>query len=1211
MTAHTRREFIAGTVAAGLAAVCEPTAKALALPGVTGADAVRAEAATAHFTRGIGIYPGDPADYVGPTLVSGGSSTRNLALLRPAYHSSSYDYNLTAQLVTDGISTTERPTWITVSINDSTLPKEEREILVGHAPANLTEIPGAHAKVEMHLGGGSAVPAVDRLELFLVMPHTVAAAALSFQVSTSQDGHLWQQVGSSGTGDVIPPGSYPPDMVANSHVYKPSIPLHAPQNARFYRVELLAQPGTGSRDFAGWQLGQIAFYNGQTRVEIGGPYHFTSAWKSAGLDEEWVYVDLLAECEIDAVRLHWIAPALAGTLQISDDAVTWKDLRPLKGTTPVEEIAVSTRGRYVRVLMTEPAGDDGYMLSELEVTGRGGMMVQPPPTRAVLFEGSLPLTGGCWRLQRDSLVQAGGAQLATIGFIDESWLPATVPGTTLTSYLNAGAIPDPNFGQNQLYISDSFFYADFWYRAEFQTPAALNSVNWLCLDGINWKAEVWLNGQLLGRVDGAFFRGRFDISDRIKPGALNALAIRVEKNATPGSVHQKTYEKPSKNGGGLGCDNPTFHSSVGWDWIPTIRGRNTGIWNNVRIWQTAAVTVEDPLVTTVLPQHDATLAEVSIAVRVRNHGSSGAEGTVTGSLGSIRFSQKVKLKANSEQTVTFNPSNTPALRIGHPSLWWPNGYGEPHLYDAGLAFEPKHGSATAPLRFKAGLRQVTYASDGHILRLFVNGRRLIARGGNWGFSESMLRYRAREYDAALRYHREMNFNMVRNWVGQIGEDAFYEACDRHGIIVWQDFWLANPWDGPIPENNAMFLANGHDLVSRIRNHACLGIYCGRNEGYPPPALESGIRSILAELHPDLPYIPSSADDVVSGHGPYHTLTAIEYFKTSDVKLHSEIGAPNIPPLESVEAMMPASALWPQGLEYGLHDFTLQGAQGAQSLLNLISNVYGGATNGKDWIALAQFLNYDTYRAMFEAQSRDRMGVLLWMSHPCWPSFVWQTYDFYLEPTAAYFGSKKACEPIHIQWNPLTDKVEVVNYSAGTLRGLQATARLLNPDGTVVWTKSASLDSTEDSNSAVLAMEYPSSLALIHFCRLTLQQGDRVLSTNTYLRAREADNLRAIRTLGNAKVTGTTTRRQQGDTWALSTDLHNTSTTAALLVRVKAVGERDGQRILPAIYDDNYITLLPQERRTLRTELRQSDTRGQQPHIQVEGFNVQATRTSLA
>ena len=215
-----------------------------------------------------------------------------------------------------------------------------------------------------------------------------------------------------------------------------------------------------------------------------------------------------------------------------------------------------------------------------------------------------------------------------------------------------------------------------------------------------------------------------------------------------------------------------------------------------------------------------------------------------------------------------------------PQLWWPVGYGEPHLYDVEMSFEVD-GAVVDKKSFKFGIRQMTYSEEGGKLAMFVNGRRFICRGGNWGFGESMLRYRAREYDAAVRYHREMNFTMIRNWVGQIGDEAFYEACDRHGVMVWQDFWLANPWDGPVPDDDAMFMANACDFLLRIRNHASIGLYCGRNEGYPPKVLEKGLRAALKELHPGIQYIPSSADDVVSGHGPYHALPLVEYFELAD------------------------------------------------------------------------------------------------------------------------------------------------------------------------------------------------------------------------------------------------------------------------------------------------------------------------------------------
>ena len=498
---------------------------------------------------------------------------------------------------------------------------------------------------------------------------------------------------------------------------------------------------------------------------------------------------------------------------------------------------------------------------------------------------------------------------------------------------------------------------------------------------------------------------------------------------------------------------------------------------------------------------------------------------------------------------------------------------------------------------------MTGTEDGGALRLFINGRRFIARGGNWGFGESMLRYRAREYDTAVRYHREQNFTMIRDWVGQIGDDAFYQACDRHGLVVWQDFWLANPWDGPVPDDNEMFLSNARDYLLRIRRHASIGLYCGRNEWFPPAPLEAGLRKLLAELHPGIHYIGSSADGPVSGHGPYHTLSAPNYFRTADTRLHSEIGAPTIPPIESVRAMMPVEALWPQGLGWGLHDFTLAGAQGGSALLSLIEESYGGAHSAEEWVSLAQFLNYDSYRAMFEAQSKYRMGLLLWMSHPCWPSFVWQTYDYYFEPTAAYFGCKKASEPIHIQWNSYAETIEVVNYNAGSQPGLTASVELLNLDGKAMFSRSFALDSAEDSTATVLRMEYPAGLSDVHFIRLGLSRAGAILSTNFYLRGLRAGDYRAIRTLPRAVVNFVTKTEQSGDRWLMSTTLKNSSATPALMLRVKAVRARTRDRILPVLYDDNYIALMPGESRTLTTSLLMADARDERPAIEVEGFNL--------
>jgi hypothetical protein len=1191
----------------------------MALPGVASAARVAPESPavpgqpvsesapnSSEFTRGIGRYPGAPSENFSPTLEIDTTTYRNLALLRPAYHSSSYDYNLTAQLVTDGIKDTHLPTWVGTSVNRlGMLPKTEREVFLDHFPTNVVPLRGTEPSVQVQIGGDT-LPSVDRIAVFVVVPQWMTGDMLTFTASVSDDGRVWKKVGSATAPQPVSPDSFPPDLSRRANLFFPSIPLQQLCRNRYYEVKCGFLKAPEDETLVEWGAGQVEFYHGEKRVQIGGPYSFTSAWMSAGSGEEWVYVDLGARCEFDRITLSWIARTAEGSLQVSDDAQTWRNLQLLSGAGLVDDIKLASpeHARYVRVLMTRPTSPDGYMLSEIEVFGRGGPVARPKPASTVDTDGRLNLAGGAWRLQRLEASGGTGEALSKPGFKDSDWVIATVPGTVLTSYVNVGAVPDPNFGQNQLHISDSFFYSDFWYRTEFPAPKlARGERAWLNFDGINWKADVFLNGEKIGRIEGGFMRRRFDVTSKLLAGQANALAIKVEKNATPGSAKQKTWESPGKNGGALGADNPTYHASIGWDWIPTIRGRNTGIWGDVYLTLTGEVTLENPFVSSVLPLPDTSHADVSIEVDLVNHQAKPIAGTLRGRFGDVHFDQRVIVEGSARKKVKVDPSTQPTLRLQKPELWWPVGYGDPHLYDVELSFETHDKKSSDKKAFKAGIRQMTYSEEGDALKIWINGRRFIARGGNWGFGESMLLYRAREYDAAVRYHREMNFTMVRNWVGQIGDEAFYEACDRHGVMVWQDFWLANPYDGPVPDDNALFLNNARDFVSRIRNHASIGLYCGRNEGFPPKPLDDGIRSILADLHPGLHYIGSSADRVVSGHGPYNALPATVYFAVADNKLHSEIGMPNIPPIESVRAMMPESAIWPQGLDWGLHDFNLTGAQGGSSFLSIIEDSYGGADSGEEWITLAQFVNYEGYRAIFEAQSKYRMGVLLWMSHPCWPSFVWQTYDYYFEPTAAYFGCKKGSEPLHIQWNRTTENIEVVNYSGGDAKGLSAQAELLNIDGTRVWTKTASLDSSEDSTAVGMALEPVSGLSPVHFLRLRLTRGGEALSTNVYLRGIEEGDYRAIRQLPKAQVKTTTNAVQQGTRWILTTELSNASPTPAIMTRLKAVREQSGDRILPAIYSDNYIALMPGERRTITTELNHADTRGEKPRIVVGGFNV--------
>ena len=1141
------------------------------------------------YTRGVGVYPGDPRQDWSPAVEIDSATYRNLALHRPAYQSSSYDYNLTAQLITDGIRETAPPRFLRVTTSDKgVLPKNQRELLFDGNWTTGINMTGRHVWVQVEWGGAPP-PEIDRLDGLATLAAGGDNQEWTCILSGSADGQAWTELGRAW------------GMAHPGVEIKPSIALQKPSRSRFYRIDF----ETGRP--LNWRIAELSFSHAKTPVHAGGPYEFSSAWMSAAAGDQWVSVDLGAPCSFDRIALYWIRRAAEGAIQISDDGREWHTLQALPAATgAIDDIRLASpaHARWVRVMLTKAQTDEPYILSELEVWGKGGPVLHAKPAAAAAADGRLPLAGGAWRLQRASQVHATGTALSTAGFRDPDWMIATVPATVLSSYFNDGAIPDPNYGDNQNAISDSFFYSDFWYRTEFTAPpAAAGRHVFLNFDGVNWKAEVFLNGQRLGRIDGGFITGRFDVTALLRAGQPNALAVRVLKNANPGSVTEKDFQSPGKNGGVLGADNPTMHASVGWDWIPTIRGRNTGSWGDVFLSSTGAVSIENPQADTISISTDGSSAEVALEATLTNHSATAVSGKLRGRFGDAAFEQAVTIAANASKTVKLDPAAEPALRLHNPKLWWPNGYGDPNLYRVELEFTA-NGAVSDQKSFNAGVRRFTYSEEGGALRIFINGRRFVARGGNWGFPESMLRYRAREYDAAVRYHRDMNFTMIRNWVGQTGDEAFYDACDRYGIVVWQDFWLANPWDGPDPDDNAMFLANARDYVLRMRHHPSIGLYVGRNEGYPPEPIERGLRGILAELSPAIHYIPSSADDVVTGHGPYWAMPPSFYFKErATTKLSSELGMPNIVTMDSLRQMMPEEARWPQGDVWGMHDFSLGGAQRGASFRGMIDKNYGGATNAEDWVELAQFINYDGYRAMFEAQGKNRMGMLLWMSHPCWPSFVWQTYDYYFDPTAGYFGSKKGSEPLHVQWNPLTDNAEVVNYSGGNAKGLTASAELIDMAGTVAWSKSATVDSSEDSVLTPIHLEFPATLTPVHFIRLKLVRGDSVISENFYLRGTEENDFRAIRTLPKVDVKATTQVERQGSEWVLTTVLHNASAQPALMVTVKAVRAQSGDRILPALYSDNYIALMPGEERTIKTRLNDADTRGERPAIVVGGFNV--------
>ena len=1194
-----------------------------------------------EYTRGIGIYPGDPEENFSPILKPDKDTYRNLARWRPARHSSSYDYNLTAQLVTDGIIATEMPARLLLETHEGPVLKNEREWMIDHVTGSGLSIDGDDVWLKLGLEGWERLPEVTRIALNgNVIYDEEKQEGYLLVVSGSMDGSEWKELARS-SGPGLPgftrasqftrrarsesdttrpridffadfmgprdPGEPEPSFTFSFGERPPrrnlqeSFSLEDPVVFRYYRVSLQAPAAVT------WTIGELEFYHGDEQIELAPSNRFRSTWMSAGEGEEWVSVDLGSPSTFDRVVLHWIRPHAGGTIQVSEDNSEWRDVaRFPEGTDNRQEVELDggTSGSFVRLLVQGDGMHGRAVLSEIEVMGRGGLVPVPGPVPSPTAEKIL-LAGGNWSIQRAPAVNADGAAISTPGFSSDEWLVATVPGTALVSYLNAGALPDPDYADNQLMISESFFNSDFWYRNEFEVPSAFKGKRvFLHFDGINWKAEIYLNGNYLGKIEGAFIRGDFDVTDQLRRGEANALAVRIIKNAHPGCVKEQTALSPDRNGGILGADNPTYHASVGWDWIPTIRGRNIGIWNDVYLTSSGNVTLEDPFVHTDLPLPDTTTADVHLEVTLNNHGEQPVSGVLTGTYGKVGFSLEVTLEGNQTKRVQLDPGTHPSLRIQQPKLWWPNGYGAPNLYEVSLQFTDDDGFVNDKKQFMSGIREMSYRVIDRALNIYINGRRFIGQGGNWGFPESNLRYRGREYDVAVAYHADMNFTMIRNWVGQTGDDEFYEACDRHGIMVWQDFWLANPADGPDPDDPGMFLKNAEDMIKRIRNHPSMAIYVGRNEGNPPEVLDTALRALVSELHQGMEYISHSSMGVVSGGGPYRALPVQDYFLLfGRHKLHSERGMPNVMTFEGLSRTLPESKLWPQNSMWGLHDYCLEGAQSAASFNEMVERAFGEAQDARTFTEWAQWINYDGYRGMFEGRSKFRKGLLLWMSHSAWPSMVWQTYDYYFEPTAAYFGCKKACEPLHIQWNPVWDSVEVVNYSAGTREGLTARARLVNMDGSVQWEKEVTLESHEDTTVKPFKLEFPASLSAVHFVKLTLEWEGRIISENFYWRGLEEGNYQALKDLPGVRLNVISTAKRSGETWKLETLLQNNTEVPALMIRLNITGRGTGEQLLPALYSDNYISLLPGESRTITMQLKATDARGMRPEVQVSGFNL--------
>jgi beta-mannosidase len=823
-----------------------------------------------------------------------------------------------------------------------------------------------------------------------------------------------------------------------------------------------------------------------------------------------------------------------------------------------------------------------------------------------------------WQMQDSAKVAAAAPVVSSAAFQPQGWYPATVPGTVLTTLVNNHVYPEPLYGENMRAIPESLNKTSYWYRTSFAVPAAYKGRHiWIHFGGINYTAEIWVNGHEAGTMRGAFIRGDFDISELVKPGRRAVLAVLVAPQPHPGVPHEHNVANGvGKNGGETAIDGPTFLSTIGWDWLPAVRDRDTGIWLPVTMDSTGAVVVKDPFITADLAaSHEA--ADLKVSATLENKSSKPVTGTLTGTIqlenaqgNPITFHKSVTIAAKGIEAMALDSKSTPELHLSSPKLWWPNGYGPQNLYMLTLRFDvgPKaKTSDTASRQF--GIRKIEYqVPDSENLTLSVNGVRVMARGGNWGLDEGMKRISRERLDAQFHMHALANLNIIRNWVGQSTSPDFYDMADKYGILLWDEFFQPNPNDGPDVTDIPTYLANVTDKVVRYRNHPSIAVWCARNEGYPPKELDDTLKTLMGKLDPTRLYQSNSADGRgVSSHGPYYWRSP-RFFYAFNESFKTETGSVSIPTIESIQGMMPQKDWETINDDWAQHDMAA-GAQRGNEFPTSLSERYGHIRNLADFVQKGQLATYEAFRAMYEGRNAEMFktttGVITWMSHPAQPSFVWQLYHYDLEPNAALYAVKKAAETVHVQFNEENRGIEVVNNRPEALTTLDVTVLIYRFDGTLDSHNTYPVSQVPASSTIKAAqIDVSARITPLYFIKLNLTDTNgNLLSTNLYWQHVAQDQFDGLMKLPVVTLDAEASSHVEGDKTVVTVTLHNHTNNVALLSHLQLHQKKSGQRVLPVFYSDNYISLVPDESSTVTIEAATKDLQGDSPLVEVDGFNV--------
>ena len=884
-------------------------------------------------------------------------------------------------------------------------------------------------------------------------------------------------------------------------------------------------------------------------------------------------------------------------------------------------------------------------------------------------------------LQSSSLIKENGVELsATKYHSGVYWFPVKVPSTVLTGLVANKIYPDPYQGLNNMLIpdaSDQFnkeynleqyshlpndpnpWKKPYWYRTTFKVPAADKGKFFqLIFKGINYRAAVWVNGKQIAdstQMAGMFAEHNLDVSAAIIAGGDNALAVKIYPLDYPGYPAKEQLKALGpfyENGGPTGDigKNVTMLCSAGWDWIPPVRDRNMGIWQPVFLRTTGGVTIGRPKLVTDLPKlPDTSVAKLSLNLTLSNHSNTASNGKLTISIkpenftgAVVQFTQSFTVPANAGKTVSLSGDNIAQLLIKQPKLWWPNGYGRANLYRIRL----QYASGTAisdDTTFVFGIRTVSSKAEtvnGFVRRkFFVNGQNVHLVGGAW-VPDMMVNRDSARYDYEMHLCRNANVNLVRIWGGGVTEpDAFWNAADKYGQMVWSDFWITGDTQGEFkgspdwPLEGNVFINNVESTIYRIRNHPSLLVWTGGNEGHARKELYDVMRNDIITLDGTRPFIPSSSgfaklpegwkgswpDDMPSGvysGGPYEWKDPKDYYALAnagkDWVFKDETGLPSQPPYTTLSRIIP-NLVWdtklpfPLNDSWGYHD-AATGAGRYDKYINQMVSRYGQPKTMVEFSDKMQLMNDNGYRGIFEADGHklnETGGVMLWKLNAALPSVIWQIYDWYLEPNAGYYAMQNACEPLHIQYNYDNSSVAIINRMHKATGSLTATADVYDVDSKLI--KSITVAHVGLAQTGVQEVAQLKDILAgnkgVSFVVLNLKDAaGKVLSHNVYWLS-ATDDFNALNTLKQATVTAKVIKTEKGvseNKWTIT--FSNASDKLAFFVRPQLMS--NGDEVMPSYWTGSYFSLAPHESITVTVGAPVAKLGGKTPTVLLEGWNLQ-------